>query len=203
VEDWLVGSPLPGMVLWVVLYISDYYLTLKSARGFKEIGHFQFEKSFELTPQFQRDIDGNVRISKRHITYLIIYTLVILFLWWLSVSLLKVEWLYSFYLGMFLLLETAVHLRHLRNLYMIGIIKKEGGVDGEITYHQRFSYKISANEFNLLAALFLITAIITFSPFFFGGAVMCFGTGIRHNRHAERIIKTQQEISADTNADHL
>jgi hypothetical protein len=57
-EGWLATSPWPGVILWISLYISDYYLTIYSARGFREIGHFQFEDSFELTPQYQKDIDN-------------------------------------------------------------------------------------------------------------------------------------------------
>jgi hypothetical protein len=41
------------MMLWIILYASDYYLTVHSARGFRAVGHFQFERSYELTPQFQ------------------------------------------------------------------------------------------------------------------------------------------------------
>jgi hypothetical protein len=58
VENLLAASPWTGVALWIILYISDYYLTLYSARGFHEIGHFQFEGSLELTPQYQKDIDA-------------------------------------------------------------------------------------------------------------------------------------------------
>lgn len=70
-ESWPATSPWPGVVLWIILYISDYYLTLYWARGFREIRHFQFEGSFELTPQYQKDIDGLKPISKLHITLLV------------------------------------------------------------------------------------------------------------------------------------
>jgi len=41
-EFWLSTSPVPGVILWVIPYISDYYLTIYSARGFREVGHFHF-----------------------------------------------------------------------------------------------------------------------------------------------------------------
>lgn len=90
------------------------------------------------------------------------------------------------YLGMFILLEVAVHLRHLRNIFLIREIKKNGGVDGQISYQKWFSYRVSAFELYLYFALFLMVAALELSPFFFGGAIMCFGTGFKHTRLAKK-----------------
>jgi len=158
-ENWLATSPWPGVILWIILYTSDYYLTIYSARGFREIGHFQFEGSFELTPQYQKDIDGLKPVSKLHVTLLFLYSLVIAIIWWFFVGLLKLQWAYLLYLGMFILLEVAVHLRHLRNVFMVNTVRKSGGVEGQVRYQKQFSYKISAFEFTMLGFLFLITAI--------------------------------------------
>jgi hypothetical protein len=185
-EFWLAINPLPGVVLWAMLYISDYYLTLYSARGFREIGHFQFEGSFELTPQYQKDIDALKPVSRRHIILLVLYSLLIVFIWWFTKRLLFFPWTYLLYLGMFLLLEVAVHLRHLRNVALIREIQKNGGVEGEIKYRKWFSYRISASELYLYSALFLIFAVLAYSPFFLGGAIMCFATGFKHNRLAKK-----------------
>jgi hypothetical protein len=186
-EKWLATSPWYGMILWIILYTSDYYLTLYSSRGFREIGHFQFEGSFELTPQYQKDIDADKSISKRHITMLSLYSLLIFLIWWLTQSIVYLQWAYLLYLGMFLLVEVAVHLRHLRNVYLIKIIRKEGGVEGRIKYKKQFTYHMSAFEFYALGFLFLATALLTYSAFFFGGAIMCIGTGFKHSRMARKI----------------
>jgi hypothetical protein len=199
-EYWLTYSPLPGMILWIFLYISDYYLTLYSAKGFREIGHIHFEKSFELTPQYQKDIDGLVKVSRRHIALLVVYTLVLLLLWWIFADLLYAGWIYSIYLGMSILMEVAVHLRHLRNVFMIRLVRAHGGIDGEVTYRQWFSYRVSANEMYLIALLYLFVAIITFSLFFLGGALMCFGLGVRHNYYAKKAIKALQNPELEKNA---
>jgi hypothetical protein len=185
-EYWLSTNPIPGVVLWIILYISDYYLTIYSARGFREIGHFQFEGSFELTPQYQRDINALKPVSKLHITLLVLYSLLIVLIWWLTKRLLFFPWTYLLYLGMFLLLEVAVHLRHLRNISLIREIRKNGGVEGQINYRKWLSYRISASEFYRYCALFLIVAMLTYSPFFLGGAIMCSGTGFKHSRLAKK-----------------
>ena len=194
-EYWLSTSPIPGVILWIILYISDYYLTIYSARGFREVGHFRFEGSFELTPQYQKDIDALKPVSKRHVILLVLYSLLIVFIWWLTKHLLFFPWTYLLYLGMFLLLEVAVHLRHLRNVSLIREIRRGGGVEGEIKYQKWFSYRISASEFFLYSALFLIFAVLAYSPFFLGGAIMCFATAIKHNRLAKQAKVSLMQIS--------
>jgi len=187
--EFLLGtSPWYGVILWVILYISDYYLTLYSARGFREIGHFQFEV-FELTPQYQKEIQALKPVSKLHITLLILHSLLLLFMWWFTNRILSFPWTYLtylLYLGMFLLLETAIHFRHLRNVFLIREVRRNGGVEGQIFYRKWFSYRISAFEFYMFAVLFLMIAILRYSPFFLGGALMCFGTGLKHSRLAKR-----------------
>ena len=184
--SWLATSPIPGVILWIILYISDYYLTIYSARGFREIGYFQFEGSFELTPQYQKDIDTLKPVSKLHITLLILYSVLILFIWWFTRFLFFFPWTYLLYLGMFLLLEVAIHLRHLRNISLIREIKKSGGVEGQISYRKWFTYRISASEFYTYSALFLMIAVLSYSTFFLGGAIMCLGTGFKHSRLAKK-----------------
>jgi hypothetical protein len=192
-EYWLSTSPIPGVILWVILYISDYYLTIYAARGFREIGHFRFEGSLELTPQFQSDVDNLRPVSKRHIILLVITSLLIILLWWITRLSFYLEWTYPLYLGMFLLLEVAVHFRHLRNIAIIREIRKNGGVVGQITYRQWFSYRNSANELYITGTFFLLAALLTYRLFFLGGAIACYGTAFRHARLAK---KTRSKIPA-------
>jgi len=193
-EFWLARSPWVGVILWMILYISDYYLTVYSARGFKEIGLFQFEGSFELTPQYQKDIDALKPISKLHIILLILYSLIILGIWYLMVYFLGLPWAYLLYLGMFLLLEVAVHLRHLRNVFLIREVKKNGGASGQISYRKWFSDRVFAFELYLYFVFFLIVAALESSPFFLGGAIMCFGMGFRHNRLAKKAKSSPAQV---------
>jgi hypothetical protein len=185
-EFWLATSPWPGVVIWIILYISDYYLTIHSARGFREIGHFQFEGSYELTPQFQKDVDVLQPISSRHLAMLVLCSLVIFLLWWVIAERLTSPWLYNLYLGLFLLVEVAVHLRHLRNEFLVHEVRQNGGVAGQISYRKWFSYRVSAFEFYLIGTLFLIVAVLAFSSFFLGGALVCSGTGLKHSRLAKK-----------------
>jgi hypothetical protein len=130
----------------MIPYTSDYYLKIYSARGFHETGRFQFEKSFELTPQYQKDIDHLRPVSKLHLVLLIAYSAVILTVWWITRLSPFLESTYPLYLGMFLLPEVAVHLRHLRNVALIREVKKNDGIDGQIIYKKWFSYRISSSN---------------------------------------------------------
>jgi len=191
----LATSPWYGIILWMILYTSDYYLTLYSARGFHEIGRFQFEGSFELTPQYQKDIDHLRPISKLHIALLFAYSLLILIVWWITRLSIALQWAYPLYLGMFLLLEVAVHLRHFRNIFLIREIRRNGGADGQLTYKKWFSYRISSYELYLSAALFLLVALLTYSLFFLGGAIMCYGTGLKHSRLAQKAKSSPVQVA--------
>jgi len=192
-QYWLTSSPWPGVILWMILYTSDYYLTLHCARGFREIGHIQFEGSFELTPEYQKDIDALKPISKRHLIALALSSVVLTLLWWLTRLNFYLELVYPLFLGMFLLLEVAVHLRHFRNAALIREARKHGGIEGQIMYKKWFSYRISANDLYILSALFLITAILTYSLFFLGGAITCFAMGFRHGRLARKTKSTPMQ----------
>lgn len=194
-EHWLAISPWRHFVM--ILYISDYYLTIYSARGFRETGHFQFEDSLELTPQYQKDVNAFKPISKLHFTLLVLYSLLIIFIWWFTRRLPYFPWTYLLYLGMFLLLEVGIHLRHLRNISLIRAIRSDaGGVEGQIKYRKWFSYKISVSEFYIFSALFLVIAILAYSPFFLGGSIMCFGQGFKHSRLAKKTKTDAQAIQS-------
>lgn len=194
-EYWLASSPWYGIILWIIFYSSDYYLTLYCARGFREIGHFQFEGSFELNPRFETDINNLRPISRRHIVLLFACSLMLLIVWWITRLSVSLERTYPLYLGMALLIEVAVHLRHLRNVSLIREIKRNGGVEGQITYKRWFSYRISALELYTLATLFLLISLVTYSLFFLGGAIICYATGLMHNRFAKKAMSSPVQIS--------
>ncbi len=197
-QYWLTSNPWYGVILWIILYTSDYYLTIYSARGFREIGHIQFEGSFELTPQYQKDIDALNPVSRLHIILLVAYSLLILVIWWITRLATYFEWTYSLYLGMFLLLEVAVHIRHLRNVAIIREVRKNGGLDGQIAYKKWFTYRISATDLYISATVFLLVAALTYSVFFLGGAIMCFGTGFKHARLSKKTKLAAQAALADS-----
>ena len=63
----------PGLVSWVVLYCSDYFLPpLRSGFTRLEFGtSWSLEGSYELTPYFQKDVDCLRSVSPRFVLALI------------------------------------------------------------------------------------------------------------------------------------
>ncbi len=191
-EQWLTNSPWPGMVLWTLIYISDYYMTIASARKYQNHPNLGFEGSFELTPQFQKDVDALKPISRRHILMLLLTNILLLFLWWLF-SLVDFPQGFLLPLGMFLLMEVAVHFRHFRTYHLLTQVEKHGGMEGRVVQSRWLTYNTSAFELLSMGVLFLLASILTFSLFFFGGALACFALAYSHHdkylalfRHAAR-----------------
>lgn len=175
--------------LWIVVYSSDYYLTLYCATLYHTHlkKYIVFEGSFELTPYFQQDVDTLRRISPRFIRALILSLLLIGLLWLLTVQLLPLSDLFSFATGGLLLREAAVHLRHGRNLALMRLTRTGGGLTGKVTYTRWLLLKLSALELWSLAGLFLLIALAWESWFFLGGGVFCFFTGLQHWRLASKV----------------
>jgi hypothetical protein len=181
---WLVAA------IWAGLFCSDYYLTLAAARlyrrGAKE--HIVFEGSYELTPYFQKDIDGLRTFSPRFLWGLTMWLLILFISWAMAIPWLGAPWLFSFVTGTLILLEAAVHLRHGRNLAIFRYASRgEGLMTGRIEYSKVLSLKLSAVELIGFAGLFLFVFLLAGHWFFLGGAVSCLATGLKHWRLAGRV----------------
>jgi hypothetical protein len=107
---------------------------------------------------------------------------------------------FAFILGMLILMEVGVHLRHFRSYFMLAQIKSMGGLEGKLYYRRWFIFSNSAFEFFSLAIVFLLTALLTRSLFFTGGAVACLSLTLNHYRHYRRLYK-QSSIAPANPAD--
>ena len=176
------SSVWPGLTVWVLLYISDYALTITCARlyrgGVNE--KLVFEGSYELTPFFQRDIDSLRRVSPRFLVMLFVTTFLLATVWYLSAQ--SGPELFAFASGSMILLELTVHIRHLRNLFMFRAMSKSDCVRGRIEYSRLFILRISSDELFIFAAFFVLLFIFTQSWFVLGGATACFSTAMKHRR---------------------
>jgi hypothetical protein len=190
-------------VIWTVLYISDYYLTIYAARlyqsGAKD--HFSFEGSIEITPYYQEDVNALRRISPRFILMLIMSFGLILLLWLATVKFYSTPGLFSFGIGALILREAVVHIRHARNIFLFREACHSSGIEGRITYPRWLTLKASALELLSFAFLFLGLSLIGGSWFFIGGAFSCLGTSIRHFQYSKkaRINEKPKVNSGDFN----
>ena len=176
----------PGMVVWGLLYVSDYSLTIVCARLYGRQKTIVFEGSYEITPFYQRDIDSLRVASPRFIFILLLALGALGFLWILNESSPAPE-LWQFALGALVGAQLAVHMRHLRNLVLFRSINHTESVRGHIEYGRSVMLRASSWECFAFSGLFLTLFGFTRSWFILGGAVACFSLGVKHRRLAGRL----------------
>ncbi|MGB8226663.1 MAG: hypothetical protein WCE45_07380 [Sedimentisphaerales bacterium] len=183
--------------LWLVLYFSDYYLTILGAHYYKAGGceHLIFEGSYELTPQFQPDIDALSMFSPKFMRGIIISTIVIVVLWFFSRNEKDFLLPYRFICGGLVLLEVAILFRHFQSIVTFWFALKHRGISGQIRYEKWLSYRLSAVELFSFATVFLIVCLFTGSVSFFGGSCFTACTGLNHLKMSK---KAAREKSAGT-----
>jgi hypothetical protein len=178
----------PGLATWAALYVSDYCLTIYCARLYRTRarGRICFEGSFELTPMFQKDVDAGRRFSPRFLIVLVASGAWLGMAWLLSnLPPVNLE-IYEFALGMLVLVELAVHHRHIRNAVFFRTGFGDDGVRGRIEYPRPLILRNSAAELLCFAGLYLAVFAVTGSPFLLGGATLTLATGLGHLRLARK-----------------
>jgi hypothetical protein len=176
----------PGMVVWGLLYVSDYALTTVCARLYGRQETIVFEGSYEITPFYQRDIDSLRAVSPRFIFILLLTLGGLGFLSRLNESSPAPE-LWQFVLGTLVGVQLAVHMRHLRNLVLLRSINHTELVRGHIEYGRSGILRASSWECFAFSGLFLVLFAFTRSWFILGGALACFSLGVKHRRLAGRL----------------
>ena len=181
------------LLLWSVVYLGDYFLTIYSAKKFRDklSDHYEFERSFELNPIFEKDVNSLRTISPRHIVFWLL-TSILLYLLRLTTNLLNIPQLFYFMFGTLFLSEIAIHLRHIRN---IAIIKSYGvgAIIGQIKYSYWFGLKLSAWEMFGFSIVYGVFSLTERSWFFVGGAVGCLIISIKHYMGSNKARKLSIE----------
>lgn len=186
--DWIIDNVWLALLLWMGLYISDYALTLQSARLYQGGGnqHVVYEKGIELTPYYRGEIAALRKVSPRFLFMLGLSSLLLWFVWFLSQLWGPDSLLFETVMGAYLLLEVSVHMRHIRNLAYFRYMKGSRGVSGKIEYSAWLTLRISTVDLIAFSILFLIVFWLTGRLFFAGGAIGCAVTGFKHWRLARK-----------------
>jgi hypothetical protein len=175
----------PGVVVWSLLYISDYALTIACARLYRAQEKIVFEGSYEITPFFQRDINSLRVVSPRFVVILVVTVTMLSVLWALTEQ--STPELYEFALGSLIGIQLAVHMRHLRNLFMFRAINSTDEVHGRLEYARTLLLRMSSLECLAFSGLFLVLFIFTRSWFILGGATTCFSLAVKHRKLASKL----------------
>ena len=184
--DFFRESPWPGLILWVSLFVSDYALTIAGARMYRAQDKIVFEGSVEITPLYQADVDALRRLSPRFLSVLFLIAALIWFMW--QVTALAASWLdaFPFFLGMFIGVQLAVHVRHLRNWFLYRHALGVDGVRGRFEYPRQILLRMSALELIAFAGVFCLLFVVTGSWFMFGAAMSCAITAGKHYSLAQK-----------------
>jgi len=190
-EDFFFQNLWVVLPIWLILYISDYYLTIVAARHYRANEHIEFEVGYELTPQLQKDINQLRLFSRKFFIWVLITSFAIVYLWWFAKTDKVASYVYRFVFGGLILRGLAVWIRHARNISLFRAIAKHQGISGKIRYAKWLTYQISAAEFLGYSGVFLIGYIWTGSATFLGGIVCILVTAAKHawiSRRAKQLV---------------
>lgn len=185
--SFLQNSPWLVALLWGLVYVSDYYLTIYNARLTRSFLHerIAYQGSFELTPVFQKDVNALNLFSRAFYWRWILSIALVLLIEYLAGAI-DILPFYYFVVGGLFLREFPVHVRHFRIIGTARFARVEGSLRGKIEYSHWFNLKTSAVDLWTFAAFFLLVAIVLGNWFFLGGAFFTFVTAVQHNQLAKR-----------------
>jgi uncharacterized membrane protein len=198
--DFFVEYYWAGPLLWALLYVSDYTMTLTCARLYQAGARekIAFEGSYEITPFYQNDIDSLRRVSPRFV--LVLGLGIVMFALSARDSAESSPGLFSFVLGALILLQLMVHIRHVRN-YVLFRAMATDGVRGRIEYARPQMLKASSVEIAMFAVMFAVAFAFTGSGFVLGGAFGCTVVSIQHwylmRRAADTSASARDVATAD------
>lgn len=177
-----------ALVLWVIVYLCDYFLTLHGNRLRTTLAreHIGMDGSYELNPYYQRDIDANRRLSRRFVLMLVLL-LVWLILMWYCANTLKAPEIFSAATGYLLLMELPILERHIQNISQFNAMKTPGAVVGFITYARWIQLSLSGHIFGYWLVAYLVLFLLTGSWLFIGGAVAMLNLFIRFTVRGQRL----------------
>jgi hypothetical protein len=179
-------GPWLGLLMWTVLYTSDFLFTMTCARLYQQGARefVVFEGSYEITPYYQNDVDRLRTFSPRFFAALAATCAIQALIWFLTMRGLIVPDLYFFALGAMVLVELTIHIRHVRNLFLFRALLGGHGIKGRIEYPRPIMLRLSAMEIAAFSILYAILFVITGSWFLLGGAFACLSLAINHRRLA-------------------
>ena len=184
--DALVAIWWAGPLGWMALYVSDYALTIACARLYRAQDKVVFEGSYEITPVFQPDVDALRRVSPRFLVILVVSTAYLLFVRALTGPGTGLVALYEFALGALILVQAAVHMRHLRNWYTFSRVVPV--LKGRMENPRAVMLRSSAFDMLVFSALYAGLFAVTGEAFLMGGALGCGAVALQHyllaSRHA-------------------
>jgi hypothetical protein len=175
------------VLVWLVLYISDYALTLLGAQlQAKQAAQISMQGSYELNTYFVQDINQRRVISVRFIAALALTTFLIAMIWLIARLGSFTMLLFELGFGGVILLQLTVHMRHWRNIFTFRHNAQADEIQGQIQFSRRYLFRTSALDLFLFAGLYLVLFLFVGEIFFLGGVMACSALAVRHRLRVPR-----------------
>lgn len=167
--------PSTMVVLWILIFTSDWLMNYIGAKLYHDrVKHFLlFEDGYHLRAISEYEIGHPGRIIVKFLSELLITTTGIWILLY-SCRLLSSWSFYEFFCGAFVLLEACIHFRHMRNVSLFSIAKRNSGLYGCIAIPKWIVLRNNFMEFAVFSLLYLMIFFFdTSNCFVFGGMLSC------------------------------
>lgn len=188
-EELLTRNPILPIALFAALSLSDFYLTLYGARLYQQFAanKLEFEKGYELNPNFQDVVNDLRMVSPKHLKWVLLVALLIFlfFLILLEIPGFRFPSLFLFVYGAIFLPTLMVNLRHLANIWLFSnaFAAQPSGITGKIKIRQWHSHKQAAYNGFFVEGLYSLAAFLfTDSFLFLGGAFGFMVTAARFSK---------------------
>jgi hypothetical protein len=174
--------------IWVLVYTSDFILTMIGARLYSSGAnkHFDYSGGYELNPYFPKDVARLQWFTFNFFLALALYGGLLVVCSTGPRELFALAW------GFLIFPQLYIHMRHVRNLVFFYHVKRSDGVEGKVRVAHWLSLRSTAAEWISFGALLLFTYGITASLPVAGGTIACVLYGIRYMQRSGRSRKSQQ-----------
>ncbi|GEM_PF-1411720 len=169
-------QPSTMVLIWIAIYSSDWIMNYIGARLYhnRVRSFWLFEKGYYLKFISEEEIKKPARLIIRFFSELLISSVAIWIILY-SCRLLSSWNIYEFTCGTFVLLEACIHFRHVRNVALFSLAKKDSGLYGCIAIPKWVTLRNSFTEFAIFSLSYLLIFLFDTSNYFvLGGIVSCF-----------------------------
>ena len=171
----LLNNLLASIGVWVLLTISDSFLTIQGAKLYGRAARKHFSGSYELETEHQEDVDAFRVISFKFILDLVLYCGLL----WIIYSAAYTR-VFAFVWGGLFFIQIAIHLRHFQNLFVFYYANRSKGIKGQVEYERKLMLCMSSTDLLGIGFLLLMAFLFTGSLVILGGAAACGFTAVRH-----------------------
>ncbi len=184
--------PSTMLMLWILIFTSDRLMSYIGAKLYHDmVKHFLLlEDGYHLKDISEYEIGHPSGIITKFLSELIISSTAVWMLLY-SCRLLSSWNFYEFFCGAFVLLEACIHFRHMRNVSLFSLAKKNSGLYGCLAIPKWIGLRNNFVEFIIFSLSYIMIFFFDTSNYFvLGGALSCLIASLYYLIYAQQEKKT-------------